>query len=164
MKLNFKKMGIEAEADIEKIIEKTIDNQEKDWQLKHNAKKEILELKHKFKMEKLESKNKSSEEIELKKDKLKLEQEKLKLKITESKSKTIIKIISIIMFFIYGLFCILEFKTTHILPAIISLIQMVLVTISILSSTNVLSLFKNDYKILLTISLLLIIPFLAFAI
>lgn len=164
MKLNLKKMGIEAEANIEKIIEKTIDIHEKDWQQKHNAKKEMLELKHKFKIEKLETKNKLSKEIALEKDKLKLEQEKLNLKKLEYKSKNIIKIISIIMFFIYGLFCILGFQSLHILSALITLIQMILVIISILSSTNIVSLFKNDYKICLIISLLLIIPFLAFAI
>lgn len=124
----------------------------------------MLKLKHKFKMEKLESKNKSNEKIELKKDKLKLEQEKLNLKKLEYKSKNIIKIISIIMFFIYGLFCILEFKSSHTFPALTTLIQMILVTISILSSTNIVSLFKNDYKICLIISLLLIISFLVFAI
>ena len=48
MKVNLKKVGIEAEADVEKLIEKGMDNWEKDWQEKHNAKKEILELKHKL--------------------------------------------------------------------------------------------------------------------
>ena len=41
MKVNLKKVGIEAEADVEKLIEKGMEYHEKDWQEKHNAKKEI---------------------------------------------------------------------------------------------------------------------------
>lgn len=57
MKFNFdiknKKAGFEA--DVEKIVEKGMDQHEKDWkdkfETKHNAKKEIMEMKHKHKME-----------------------------------------------------------------------------------------------------------------
>lgn len=166
MKVNLKKVGIEAEADVEKLIEKGMDNHEKDWQEKQNAKKEILELKHKHKMEEQRAKNniKSSDEIELEKAQIKLEQEKLNCDRAENKSKRTIKIVSIIMFFIYGLFCITGFKDSHIIPAIISLIQIILVIISIFSVTDLISLFKNDYKICLIVSFMLIIPWLIFAV
>lgn len=166
MKVNLKKVGIEAEADVEKLIEKGMDNHEKDWQEKHNAKKEILEIKHKHKLEEQRAKNniKSSDEIELEKAKIKLEQEKINYERAENKSKRTIKIVSIIMFFIYGLFCITGFKDSHIISAIISLIQIVLVIISFFSVTNLISLFKNDYKICLIVSFMLIIPWLIFAV
>ena len=79
MKVNFKRAGIEAEADVEKIIEKGMDNHENNWQEKHKAKKEILELKHKHKMEELNATNSNriNKEIELEKDKIRLEYEKL---------------------------------------------------------------------------------------
>ena len=166
MKVNLKKVGIEAEADVEKLIEKGMDNHEKDWQEKHNAKKEMLEIKHKHKMEEQRAKNniKSSDKIELEKAKIKLEQEKINYERAENKSKRTIKIVSIIMFFIYGLFCITGFKDSHIISAIISLIQIVLVIISFFSVTNLISLFKNDYKICLIVSFILIIPWLIFAV
>lgn len=166
MKVNFKKFGVEAEADVEKLIEKSIDNYEKDWQEKYNAKKELLELKHKHRMEEQNLKNttKSSEKIEWEQNKIRLENEKTNDEKAEKKVKKIIKVTSIILFFVYGLFCITGFKDSHIVSATIGLIQVILVTISLFSSTNILSLFKNDYKICLIISLLLIIPWLAFAI
>lgn len=166
MKVNLKKMGIEAEADVEKLIEKGMDNHEKNWQEKHNAKKEILEIKHKHKMEEQRAKNniKTSDEIELEKVQIKLEQEKINYERAENKSKRTIKNVSIIMFFIYGLFCITGFKDSHIISAIISLIQIVLVIISFFSVTNLISLFKNDYKICLIVSFMLIIPWLIFAV
>lgn len=166
MKVNLKKVGIEAEADVEKLIEKGMDNWEKDWQEKHNAKKEILELKHKHKMEEQRAKNniKSIDEIELEKAQIRLEQEKLNSARDENKSKRTIKIVSIFMFFIYGLFCITGFKDSHIVSAIISLVQIILVTISIFSTINLISLFKNDYKVCLILSILLVIPWLAFSV
>lgn len=166
MKVNLKKVGIEAEADVEKLIEKGMDNREKDWQEKHNAKKEILELKHKHKMEEQRAKNniKSIDEIELEKAQIRLEQEKLNSARDENKSKRTIKIVSIFMFFIYGLFCITGFKDSHIVSAIISLVQIILVTISIFSTINLISLFKNDYKVCLILSILLVIPWLAFSV
>ncbi len=158
MKINLKKIGVEAEANVEKIIEKGMDNHEKDWKEKHNAKKEILELKHRHKMEEQSLKN----GIKLAK-KNGVEYDRLPKK-QEEKSKTSIKAISIILFFIYGLFCIVGFKDEHIISAIISLIQTILVTISIFSAYNLLSIFKNDYKMCLVISILLIVPWLAFAV
>lgn len=164
MKVNFKKVGIEAEADVEKLIEKGMDNHEKDWQEKYNAKKEILELKHKHKMEEQTMTNiKTNDEIELEKVQIRLEQEKLNSERDENKSKRTIKIVSIILFFIYGLFCITGFKNFHIVSAIISLVQIVLLTISIFSATNLISLFKNDYKVCFILSILLVIPWLAFS-
>ena len=117
-------------------------------------------------MEEQRAKNniKSSDEIELEKAQIKLEQEKLNCERAENNSKRTIKIVSIIMFFIYGLFCITGFKDSHIISAIISLIQIILVIISIFSVTNLISLFKNDYKICLIVSFMLIIPWLIFAV
>lgn len=155
MKLNLKKVGVEAEADVERIIEKSIDSHEKDWkekfETKHNAKKEILELKHKHKME---EQNYKSNMVNTK-----LNKEKSK-----DDDKKIFKIVGIILFFVYGFFCIAGFKDSHLISAIISLVQVLLILVSILSSINLVSLFKNDYKICLVFSILLIIPWLAFAI
>ena len=133
MKVNFKKFGVEAEADVEKLIEKSIDNYEKDWQEKYNAKKELLELKHKHRMEEQNLKNttKSSEKIEWEQNKIRLENEKTNDEKAEKKAKKIIKVTSIILFFVYGLFCITGFKDSHIVSAIIGLIQVILVTISL---------------------------------
>ena len=68
MKLNFdiKNKKAELEADVEKLVEKGMDQHEKDWKykfnIKHNAKKEILELKHKQKME-IDENSKSKKSI-----------------------------------------------------------------------------------------------------
>lgn len=55
MKLKIKKGEVEAEIGAEKLIEKGMDQHEKNWKdkfnTKHNAKKEIKELKHKQKLE-----------------------------------------------------------------------------------------------------------------
>lgn len=57
MKLNFdiKNKKANLEADVERLVEKGMDQNEKNWKdkfvTKHNAKKEILEIKHKQKME-----------------------------------------------------------------------------------------------------------------
>jgi len=64
MKLNFdiknKKGGLEA--DVERLVEKGMDQHEKSWRekfdTKHSAKKEMLEIKHKHKMD-LEENNKN---------------------------------------------------------------------------------------------------------
>lgn len=64
MKLNFdiEKKKVNVEADIEKIVEKGIDNHEKNWKdkfdVKHSAKKELMKIKHKQKVE-LENSNKT---------------------------------------------------------------------------------------------------------
>lgn len=151
MKVNFKKLGVEVEANAEGIVEKGIDAHEKDWkeklESKHNNKKELLELKHKIKMEEEYFKKNGKSLID-----------------KEEKSKKTVRIFCIILFFVYGLFCIEGFKNSHIISAIISIIQLILVVISILSSLNILQLFKNDYKTCLLISLMLIIPWMAFAI
>ena len=114
---------------------------------KTKNKKEIIELKHKNKMEeKYVEKNGKS------------------LISKEEKSKKVVRIVSIILFFIYGIFCIEGFNDSHIISAIITVFQMILVIISILSSLDIINLFKKDYKVCLLISLMLIIPWMAFAI
>lgn len=151
MKVNLKKLGVEVEANAEGIVEKGIDAHEKDWkeklESKHNNKKELLELKHKIKMEEEYFKKNGKSLID-----------------KEEKSKRTVRIFSIILFFVYGLFCIEGFNDSHIISAIISIIQLILVVISILASLNILQLFKNDYKTCLLISLMLIILWMAFAI
>lgn len=184
MKLNIDLKNKKGSLDVnaEKIIEKGMDQHEKDWKdkfnTKHNAKKEIMELKHKQKIENKEQDLKkksvvqevfdgfnSQKQIEFE-EQQKIEEEKRKVAelAKENKNKRTISIVSIVLFFIYGLFCITGFKDSHIISAVVSLIQIALVTISILSSLSIVTLFKNDYKICLLISLMLIIPWLAFAI
>ena len=55
MKLKIKKGEVEAEIEAEKLIEKGMDQHDKNWKdkfsTKHNAKKEMLEIKHKQKLE-----------------------------------------------------------------------------------------------------------------
>ena len=151
MKVNLKKLGVEVEANAEGIVEKGIDAHEKDWkeklESKHNNKKELLELKHKIKMEEEYFKKNGKSLID-----------------KEEKSKKTVRIFSIILFFVYGLFCIEGFNDSHIISAIISIIQLILVVISTLASLNILQLFKNDYKIFLLASLMLIVPWLAFSV
>ena len=146
MKLNIKKLGIEAEGDVEGIAKKVLDNHEKDWKekydLKHNAKKEIMELKHKYKLEEKQSESKKVDLL-LKN----LEKEQNTIKKSKNQSKNGIIIISIILFFIYGVFCIQGFKDYHIISAIISLIQMLSVLFSTFISMGAFKLFENDYKI-----------------
>lgn len=100
MKLNFdikNKKGV-FEADIEKIVEKGMDQHDKNWKdkfnTKYSAKKEMLEIKHKQKME-IKEKNQSKKnwfqkivEEQRKKRELEIEEEKRK----EEEKKKIIKI------------------------------------------------------------------------
>ena len=148
MKVNFKKIGVEVEANAESIIEKGINAHENDWKEKLESKtknkKEIIELKHKNKMEEKYFENNGKSLIS-----------------KEEKSK---KVVRIILFFIYGIFCIEGFNDSHIISAIITVVQMILVIISILSSLDIINLFKKDYKVCLLISLMLTISWLAFAI
>lgn len=63
LKFDIKNKKADLETDVEKLVEKRMDLEDKNWKdkfnTKHNARKEILELKHKQKME--------SEEINQKK-------------------------------------------------------------------------------------------------
>lgn len=154
MKLNLKKLGVETEADVEGLIEKGMDNHEKDWKekfdTKHEAKKEILEMKHKHKME-----EKGIIPIPILEEKIK--DDSLK------NNKKGYLIASIIFFFIFGLFSLTGFNNEHIVAAVVSVIQLLLLVLSILSSLDILSLFKNDYRVYFIFSLLLIIAWMAFA-
>ncbi len=150
MKVNLKKIGLEVEANAEKLVEKGIDAHEKDWkeklEFKHKNKKELIELKHKNKMEEKYFKKNGKSLIN-----------------EEEKSKKTVRIISIILFFIYGLFCIEGFNDSHIISAIITVVQMILVIISIFTSLDVFHLFDKDYKVYLLVSIMLIIPWMSFA-
>lgn len=166
MKIKYK--NIEAEVKAEEIAERIIDNNEKDWkekfESKTTAKEKLLKLKHQNKME--EQLIKRMDEKDLKQY-YKEKNEGLNIIKQGSdleKSKKIFKILSIIMFVIYSLFCILGFQNNHIISAIISLIQILLTVGSLLTSMEFFQIFKNDYKLFLLISILLIVPWLAFAV
>ena len=163
MKISIKKSGIEAEGNLEEIAKKVIDNAEIEWKEKLESKtksqKELLELKHKNKLE-----NKIIKRLDNKKLQKYYEKRKIKELNEQEKTQKIYKVLSIIMFFIYGIFTILAFQNLYIVPLIIGIIQLTLITIAIFSTMDCLKLFKNDYKICFMISLLLIIPWLAFAI
>ena len=55
LKFDMKNKKADLETDVEKLIEKKMDLEDKNWkdkfEIKHNARKEILELKHKQKLE-----------------------------------------------------------------------------------------------------------------
>ena len=166
MKIKYK--NIEAEMKAEEIAERIIDNNEKDWkekfESKTTAKEKLLKLKHQNKME--EQLIKRMDEKDLKQY-YKEKNEGLNIIKQGSdleKSRKIFKILSIIMFVIYSLFCILGFQNNHIISAIISLIQILLTVGSLLTSMEFFQIFKNDYKLFLLISILLIVPWLAFAV
>ena len=171
MKINIKKLGIETEVDAEEVAKKVIDNHEKDWKekfdTKHNAKKEIMELKHKYKLEE-QRKNPQNIDLQLEDKKkievLEREKEKNSIEKLKRKSKSRVKIASIILLFVYGMFCIVGFKDSHIISAIISLIQVIFAIISILTSMELCKLFENDYKLFFILSIIMIIPWLAFAV
>lgn len=112
MKLNFdiKNKKAELEADVEKLVEKGMDQHEKDWKekfnTKHSAKKEMLEIKHKHKMD-LEESNKTKknwfQKIQEEKRKLKeLEIEEQKRQEEEKKKQRQIKILATIILGITG--------------------------------------------------------------
>lgn len=164
MKVNLKNFGIEAESDLEGIAKHVMDNHEHDWEKKfnskHKAKKEMLELRHKIKME--QQKNNTS--IFNYFGKKKEMQEKLRREKEEASAKRVVKIISIILFFVYGIFCIVTFGQLRILASAIGLAQIVCVVLSLFSAMNIMYLFEKDYKVFLLISILLIIPWLAFVV
>lgn len=109
MKINLKKVNIEA--DIEKLVEKGIDNHEKNWKdkfyVKHSAKKELMEIKHKQKVElenfnknkknwiqKIQEENRKAKELKLSEQrKLKEIELEEKRKLEEIKQKKLIIII-----------------------------------------------------------------------
>lgn len=163
MKIKYK--GFQAEANAEEVAERIIESNERTWKEKFNsknkAKKEFTEIKHKNKMEK--QLVKMMDDAELKQ----YYKKKLNVKDKDTdidKSNKIYAILNVIMFFIYGLFCILGFQNNHTISAIISLIQTLLVFISFLISMNFFQFFKNDYKLFFIISVFLILPWLMFSV
>lgn len=126
MKIETKKVNVEA--DVEKLIEKSIDNHEKSWKekydVKHNAKKELMAIKHKQKIElgnsnktkknwiqKIQEEKRKTKELELAEQRrlkeLELE-EKIRQEEKENKIFNLIIIISFVLvltgicFFIAG--------------------------------------------------------------
>ena len=110
MKLKIKKGEVEAEIGAEKLIEKGMDQHDKNWKdkfsTKHNAKKEMLELKHKQKLEKEEQSQKKKsifERIEEEKRKTRqLELEEQRRQEEERKKGIKVKIIFSIILGIVG--------------------------------------------------------------
>ena len=102
--LDIKNKKGSLEADVEKLVEKGMDNHEKDWKdkfkTKHEAKKELMEIKHKNKMEqenqKLKKKGfferRAEEKARLKE--LEIEQKRIEYeqKLAEKRKKTKISI------------------------------------------------------------------------
>jgi len=113
MKLKFDKKNKQAELDIdaERLIEKGMDQHDKNWKdkfnTKHNAKKELLEIKHKQKMEIEEQNEKKKnwfQKIEEERRKTKeLELEEQKRREEEKKKSIKIRIIITILLVIFGL-------------------------------------------------------------
>ena len=127
MKLIFdinKKM-IDVEGNVEKLVEKGIDNNEKGWKEKfatrHNAKKEIMEIKHSQKIElensnnikknwvqKIQEESRKTKELELAEQRRLKELELEEMKLLENKKLIITIAVSIVLcltsvvFFIAG--------------------------------------------------------------
>lgn len=163
--MKFKNKNVNIEADIEKLVEKGIEQYDKNWkekmEKKHNNKKEIQELRHNQKIELYEkARKKSKYELEIEEQRRK---EELKNTNNLRKEKQIIKVIGICLIFIFGLFCITGFRDGHIIAGIISLIQICLLVVSILMCEDVFHIFQKDYKILIIASIILSIFWLAFA-
>lgn len=164
---NFKTKSAQVEADVEKLIEKGLDNHEKDWQekfnTKHIAKKEMLQLKHQQKLElkEINSKHQNKYQIELEE---KIRKENIKKTDEQQKSKKIIRNISIILTFVFGLFLIVSFQNKNVIASIIGIIQISLLIFSILMCEDIFHVFKKDYKILFIASIFLIIAWLGFAV
>ena len=163
--MKFKNKNINIEADIEKLVEKGIEQYDKNWkekmEKKHNNKKEIQELRHNQKIELYEkTRKKSKYELEIEEQRRK---EELKNTNKPRKEKQIMKVIGICLIFIFGLFCITGFRDGHIIAGIISLIQICLLVVSILMCEDIFHIFQKDYKILIIVSIILSIFWLAFA-
>lgn len=166
MKLGFdlKNKKANIEADVEKLVEKGMDNHDKNWLLKfttrNNAKKELSELKYKHKLE-LKEKTKKKSKYEIEQENIIKEKNEQKIQ-RQIKNKSLIRNFSILLIFLFGAFCIEEFHNYNIIPAIVSLIQVSLLIIVIFLCEDIFHLFKKDYKILFIISILLVIVFIAF--
>lgn len=163
--MKFKNKNVNIEADIEKLVEKGIEQYDKNWkekmEKKHNNKKEIQELRHNQKIELYEkARKKSKYELEIEEQRRK---EELKNTNNLRKEKQIIKVIGICLIFIFGLFGITGFRDGHIIAGIISLIQICLLVVSILMCEDIFHIFQKDYKILIIASIILSIFWLAFA-
>lgn len=108
MKFNFdiknKKAGIEA--DVEKIVEKGMEQHEKNWfekhNLKHTTKKEMEELKHKQKIEIEEIKQKKETWFE-KRENAKIKRKKIEQELKMQKDKEDFKQFAIGMTFLISI-------------------------------------------------------------
>ena len=88
--MKLKKGEIEVEFDAEKLIEKGMKHHEKNWRdkfnIKHKAKKEMIEIKHKQKME-IEEKNKEKKNWfqKIEEERRKTKELKLRLELEEKR-------------------------------------------------------------------------------
>lgn len=109
LKFDIKNKITSVEADVEKLVAKQMDNNEKDWKEKfttrHEAKKELIALKHKNKLEQEEQKQKKPNIIEkyieekskikeLELEQKRIEQEKLE---QEKRTRTILGIVLLVI-------------------------------------------------------------------
>lgn len=175
MKVKYKgQIGeLDVDADVENVVKKGMDNYEKDWKLKfqakHKAKKEMAKLKHsqKIEMEKLKENKRSwiKKILDTKREERNLrriEQEKIRVEEEKKRNKRNIRNISIILFLVIGLFCGVGIRDGKTICALISSIQLFLLFLSILMCEDVFHLFEKDHKILFIISILLTAVWLIF--
>ena len=148
----------EAEGNLEDLGKDIINNKEHDWKKKSNQKQKVkkdnIKLKYHAKEEKLRFQN-------FKKHFSKAYKEELE---NEIKSRKAIKIVSFILLFVYGVFFALGLTENNMGFMIITALQMLCAIISVLTSMKIFTLFKNDYRLFLVISIFLIIPFFVFMI
>ena len=159
-------IGKFVEEDGLKIVDKVIDSHEKNWPEKAKAKKELKELKYKHEIEMLEKKPKKKSKYEMKLEEKKRKEEierQDRIKQEEKKERSKTKFLGVLLFLIYGVFCIEGFQIGRIFSALTCIIQCILVLISILITENLIKSDKKELnKQLITISILLIIPWIAF--
>ena len=96
-KVDIKNKKADLEADVEKLVEKGMDQHDKNWKdkfnTKHNAKKELLELKHKQKLEmeetnkekrnwfeRIQENKRKQKEIEIEEQRRKEKEEKIRIR------------------------------------------------------------------------------------
>ncbi len=103
LKFDIKNKKADLEADVEKLVEKGMDQHDKSWKdkfnTKHIAKKEMLEIKHNQKLnwfEKIQENKRKQEEFKIQ-EKIRIEKENRKKIKQKSIISTIIGIIALIL-------------------------------------------------------------------
>lgn len=113
LKFDIKNKKADLEADVESLVEKGMDQHDKNWKdrfnTKHNAKKEILEIKHKQKLEieennkekrnwfeRIQESKRKQKELEIEEQRRKEKEEKIRIR-NKSIISAIIGIIALIL-------------------------------------------------------------------